>query len=156
MMDTYLKGISCYAAAQETGQRKYAKLAKICRSKVKKWLQMGNPNVKHYDMFLDAEALVLQGKAAAAVKQYEMTILHAARSGYQQDAALASERLGEFQLSVFKDNDEGVYRLREAEKYWRSWGAIAKVQHMEQKHPHILGKDLLLGDEIVFSKSSHS
>lgn len=100
MVDSYLKGISCFAAARQTGKRKYAKLAKIYRSKIKKWLDLGNPNVKHYDTFLDAEALALKGKRFSAIKHYEVTILQAARSGYQQDAALASERLGEYPLLV--------------------------------------------------------
>ena len=142
MIDTYLKGISCYAAARQTGKkRRYGKLANICRSKVKAWLQVGNPNVKHYDSFLDAEALALKGNKYAAIKQYEVTILQAARSGYQHDAALASERLGEYQLTVMKDREEGAYRLREAEKYWRSWGAFAKVQHLERMYAHIFRKD---------------
>ena len=137
MVDTFLKGVSCYAAARQTGKRKYAKLAKICRSKIKKWLDMGNPNVKHYDTFLDAEALALKGKRFSAIKHYEVTILQAARSGYQQDAALASERLGEYQLSVMRDNEEGAFRLREAEKYWRSWGALAKIKHLVAKYPEV-------------------
>lgn len=150
MIDTYLKGISCYAAARETGKkRRYGKLGNICRSKIKAWLQMGNPNVKHYDTFLDAEAFALKGKKLAAIKQYEATILQAARSGYQHDAALASERLGEYQLSVMNDKEEGAYRLREAEKYWRSWGAFAKVHHLERAHPHIFRKDPMALGEIL-------
>ena len=137
MVDMYLKGVSCFAAARQTRKREYAKLARICRSKIKKWLDLGNPNVKHYDTFLDAEALALKGKRFSAIKHYEVTILQAGRSGYQQDAALASERLGEYQLSVMKNSDEGVFRLREAEKYWRSWGASAKVQHLVSKYPEV-------------------
>ena len=41
--------------------------------------------------------------------------MYAAPNGNQQDVALASERLGELQLSVMKDDDEVAYRLLEAE-----------------------------------------
>lgn len=137
MVDMYLKGVSCFAAARQTRKKKYAKLARICRSKIKKWLDMGSPNVKHYDTFLDAEAHALKGKRFSAIKHYEVTILQAARNGYQQDAALASERLGEYQLSVMNDHEEAAFRLREAEKYWRSWGALAKAEHLVAKYPKV-------------------
>lgn len=151
MLDTFLKGVSCFAAARQTGRAKYAKIAKICQSKIKKWLKMGNPNVKHYDTFLDAEALAFKGKKSA-IKHYEAAILQAARSGYQQDAALASERLAEYQLSVMDDHEEGAFRLREAESYWRSWGSIAKVQQLAAKYPkvfhttHEIGEIFTLND----------
>jgi hypothetical protein len=138
VFDTYLKGVSCFAAARQTRKRKYARLAQICRSKIKKWLDMGNPNVMHYDSLLDAEAMALKGKRFAAIKHYEVAILLAARSGYQQDAAFASERLGEFQLSAMNDVEEGSYRLRESIKYWASWGAMGKVADLERKYPNFL------------------
>lgn len=62
MQDTCLKGVSCFAAARETGKKYYAKLGEICRLKVKKWITKGNPNVKHYEALLDAEAMAWQGK----------------------------------------------------------------------------------------------
>lgn len=138
MVDTCLKGVSLFAVARQTGKKNYAKLAQICRSKVKRWLDGGNPNVKHYDSILDAEAMALKGKNFAAIKHYEVAILLAARNGYQHDAALASERLGEFQLSVMQDADEGSYRLREAARYWGSWGAKAKVADLEKKYGDVL------------------
>ena len=139
MLDTYLNGVSCFAAARETGKRHYAKLGEICRSKIKKWIRKGNPNVKHYEALLDAEAMAWQGKHSAAVKHFEVAILLSGRGGYQHDLAFASERFGEFQLSVLKDHDEGVYRLREAARYWRSWGAYAKVELLEQRNAVVFG-----------------
>ena len=134
-VDTYLKGISCFAAARQTGKRKYARLGQIFRSKTKKWLDMGNPNVRYYDSILDAEAMAYKGKRFAAIKHYEVAILQAARGGYQHDAALASERLGEFHVSVMGDVDEGRYRLQQAMRYWKSWGAVAKVDDLARKYP---------------------
>jgi hypothetical protein len=139
MQDTYLKGVSCFAAARETGKSHYAKLGEICRSKIKKWIHKGNPNVKHYEALLDAEALVWQGKYSTAMKSFELAVLLAGRGGYQHDAALASERYGEFHLSIMKDNEEGIYRLKEAARYWRCWGAHAKVEALE-RHSAAVGR----------------
>jgi hypothetical protein len=145
MWDAFLKGVTFFAAARQTTtrrRRKYVKLGQLYRSKIKKWLDMGNPNVKHYESLLDAEFLALRGKNAAAMKQYEVSIVLAARGGYQHDAALASERLGEFHLTVMKDRNEAAYRLGQATNYWKSWGAMAKVADLEKKYSQLLQQEL--------------
>jgi hypothetical protein len=136
--DTFIKGVSCFGAAQETRKKKYAKMAQIFRSKIKKWLDTGNPNVKHYSLLLDAEWMALKGKKNDAVKQYEAAILLAARGGYQHDAALATERFGEFYLKVMGDRDDAAYQIGQSIKYWGEWGAVAKVHHLEQKYGDLL------------------
>jgi hypothetical protein len=138
MLDTLMKGVSCLAAAQETGKKKYAKLGQIIRSKIKKWLAMGNPNVKHYESFLDAEWKAFKGKTFDAVKHYEATILMAARAGYQHDAALATERLGAFHLRVTGNREDAAYQIGRSIQYWGEWGAVAKVRHLEEKYADLL------------------
>ena len=139
-MNTFVKGVSCFAVARQTRKKKYAKLGQYFLSKIKKWLDMGNPNVKHYESLLEAELLAYKGKTFAAVKQYEVAVLLAARAGYQQDAGLASERLAEYHLTVMDDQEEATYRLRESIKYWRGWGAIAKVEALERKYVDMIGQ----------------
>ena len=139
-MHTCMKGVSCFAAARQTRKKKYAKLGRYFLSKIKRWLDMGNPNVKHYESLLEAEFLAYRGKKYAAVKQYEVAVLLAARAGYQQDAGLASERLGEYHLTDMSDQEEAAYRIGEAIKYWRGWGAIAKVEALEKKYTEILAQ----------------
>lgn len=138
MWDTFLKGVSCFAAARETGKVKYAKMGKIFRSKLKKWLDQGNPNVKHYKTLLDAEWMAFKGKNATAVMHYEAAILLAARGGYQHDAALATERLGDFHLTISGDLEEAAYQIGLSRKYWGEWGALAKVNHLCQKYANII------------------
>jgi len=138
MIDTYMKGVSLFAVARQTGKKKYARLGQVCRTKVRNWLEKGNPNVKHYDSLLDAEFLAFKGRLFQAIKQYEVAILLSAQGGYQHDAALASERMAEFHIEVMKDLDVGTYRLHEAVTYWRSWGAMAKVEHLENKYADLL------------------
>ena len=55
MYDAFWNAVSCYAAARETGKKKYVKIARILRKKIKTWLERGNPNVKHYHALLKAE-----------------------------------------------------------------------------------------------------
>jgi hypothetical protein len=115
-------------------------LAKIFRSKIQAWVAMGNPNVKHYEVFLDAEWAALKGKNFTAMKHYEATVLSAVRGGYQHDAALATERFGEFHLLVLGDRPEAINQFTHSIKYWRDWGAIAKVRHLEEKNADLMFK----------------
>lgn len=50
-MNIYLSAVSLFAAAQETGKRKYLQNAEAMRAKIKLWLQRGCPDVSHYDHF---------------------------------------------------------------------------------------------------------
>jgi hypothetical protein len=139
MWDTLLKGVSCFAAAQETRKKKYAKMGQRFRMKYKKWLSMGNPNLLHYDALLDAEFMAFKGnKKNAAIKYYETAIMLAVRGGYQQDAALATERCGAFYLTVMGDRENATYQIGQSMTYWREWGAISKVHHLQEKYADLM------------------
>jgi hypothetical protein len=148
MWDTFLKGVSCFAAAHETGKKKYAKMGKIFRSKVQKWLELGNPNVKHYGLLLDAEWAAFKGKKDDAIKHYEVAILLAARGGYQHDAALATERFGAFYYVAMGDRDSAAYQIGQSITYWGDWGAVAKVRQLKAKYAELLPT---ISSEIVFA-----
>lgn len=134
MMDYCLKGVSCFAMARRTRKKKYAKFGILCRTRIKRWLDAGNPNVSRYDSLLEAEYMAYKGHNFAAIKHYEIAIMLAARGGFQQDAAFANERLGQYQIEVMKDVEEGIYRIGEAIKYWGCWGAAAKVHQLEERY----------------------
>jgi hypothetical protein len=140
LWDTFLKGVSCFAAAHQTGKSKYFKMGQIFRSKIHEWLDMGNPNVAHYGALLDAERASFYGKEDAAIKHYEDAILLSARGGYLHDAAVATERCGEFYLTVMGDRDEAGYQISQSIKYWREWGSVSKVRHLEEKYADLLPK----------------
>jgi hypothetical protein len=138
MWDTYLKGVCCFAAAQETRQRKYAKMGQIFRSKIKSWLNKGNPNVSHYKSLLEAEWAAFKGNRFGAIRHYELAILWAARNGYLHDAGLATERFGTFYWTVLGDREHAAYQIGQSIKYWGEWGAVAKVRHLQEKFAHLL------------------
>ena len=111
---------------------------------------MGNPNVRHFESFLEAELSAVTGKKFDAMKNYEICILLAARGGFQHDAAWASERYGRFCLTLNNEQDEANYRLQEAIKYYRGWGALAKVNALEAEFPHLVEKPIqIFADEIT-------
>jgi tetratricopeptide (TPR) repeat protein len=139
VLDTYLKCVSCFAAARQTGNKRYVSVAKQLRSKIKGWSKAGNPNVAHYKCIVDAEYLALKGKYDKAVKLYEEAIKISARSGCQQDAALACERLGDLYMNVLKNEDEGSFRFGQARTFWLGWGAVAKVSQLDSMYSDLPG-----------------
>jgi hypothetical protein len=138
--DALFKGLSCIAAARETGKKKYATMGQIFRTRIKKWLNEGNPNVKHYESLLDAEWMAWKGNKFTAMKHYEVASLVSARGGYYHDAALATERLGEYCLNVMGDRETATYQISESIKFWGEWGAMAKVAHLQEKYADLMPK----------------
>jgi len=137
MINTFVNGLSCFAAAHEAGEKRYATLGKVCRDRIKKWTKQGNPNVRHYDVFLDAEYYALKKKKGVdVVETYKRAISASLDGDFIQDAALACERLGEFHLTESPGNlDEGYRQIRQASEYWMAWGAAGKVRDLEGKYP---------------------
>ena len=97
----------------------------------------GNPNCQFAETLVDAEWEALHGRKFLAVKNYELAVHLAARKGVFHEACLASERLGLFQLEFMKDMDEASFRFREALKYAREWGALAKVSQLQSNYEHL-------------------
>jgi hypothetical protein len=139
MGDTFNRGVCLFAMARKTKKRKYARRAKAIRSQIKSWVNQGNPDVRHYLALLDAEMAALSGKIQSAEKYFQDAVITAARGGFVHDAALASERYGEFLLNdkpqpCELDKQEALYRFGEAVKYYSDWGAVSKVESLQTKY----------------------
>lgn len=59
------------------------------------------------------------------------------RFAWLQDAALASERYGKYLLNVVDDKDKAVYCFEKALRYYKDWGANAKVAQINEKYSHL-------------------
>jgi hypothetical protein len=140
LFEAISKGISSFVAARKTTGRSKKQIRKIAlsiRKRVKDWIDKGNPNVAHLDAFFDAEASLLNGRDFSAIKHYKVAIIKAARGGLMMDAGQFSEIFGEYLLEN-GDIEEAAYRLKEAVKYYREFGAFRKVILIEQKYSGIL------------------
>ena len=150
VMCACMNGLSLCHMARQTGQRKYTNGAKRFIKRIKTWLAHGNPNLQHWDCLLNAEWAALKGKQHIAKRNYETAIIVAARSGFMQDSALASERYGEFLLNELKEREDGMYRLDQAIQYFNEWGARGKAQQIQKKYA-----DLWPKPNVIVTRSSH-
>lgn len=143
---------------------KYIKAAKKPLSRIKKWAEQGNPNVRHYESLLDAEFAAYQGRSNVAKKHYETAAIFADRGAFLHDSALINERYGKYLIYLAqqhekrrRDNvtlpndavgtavaterrnaraarDEAKFRLLEAIKYYQEWGAYVKADCLEREY----------------------
>lgn len=132
MLETFHRGVALYAMARRTKKRKFKEPAKKIRMTITKWVEKGNPNVKHYRLFLDAEHAALKKEHDKAEKLYRKAIVYAAKTGHLHDAALFNERYADFLVEEGVSNtDEAEYRIREAIRFYRYWGADRKAKLLE-------------------------
>ena len=145
MLDTLHQGISLYTMASRTKKKKYIKAAKKVKKKVAQWVKKGNVNVMHYVPFLEAEDAALEGRSDIATKLYSKAITSAARSGFQQNAALASERFAEYLLHDLKDNVKAAQYFQDSIQYYSGWGSDYKADMLKKKYEHLWTDEIPLG-----------
>jgi predicted ATPase len=131
MPETFYRGIALYAMARKSRKRIYKKHAKEIRKTIQKWDECGNPNVKHYHALLRAEQAVLDKEYSVADDCYKYAIGLATRAGYLHHVGLFNERYSDFLKKVMSDDLESEYRLDQAIKFYKEWGAKAKYERLE-------------------------
>eukprot|EP00977_Amphora_coffeiformis_P012111 scaffold2989_cov184-Amphora_coffeaeformis.AAC.7 len=144
-IEIYSKGVSCFAAARETGRRRYLKLGRQAHKVIKRWIEQGCPNVSYYDALLEAEYAACQGRKFLARQKYDIAIVISARGGLLLDAGFAAERLGEYLLEIGEPNDDALFQLKRAAQYYEEIGAHGKASQLLRKHSGLVS----LPDQIV-------
>lgn len=155
--DAFSRGVLVAAMARKTRERKYVREARSIRSTISLWIKNNNPNVRHYQDFLDAELAALSGDFDTAETYFQTAIRMASRFGFLGDAALISERylillvergnVGKGGLNrkspspVFSSNffrqNETRYRYEETLNRYEEWGATAKVEQLREKYRYL-------------------
>jgi GAF domain-containing protein len=121
-------------------QRRLRQRIRQNRQKVARWAKLGPMNHSHQVALIDAELARLDNRADAAIAAYEQAIRLAREHGYLNHEALACELAGQFHLS--RNHPKlALTLLREAHYLYRQWGALAKVQRLEQRYPELCEGD---------------
>ena len=134
--DIFLRGVCLFGAARETKKRRYKRHARKIRATVDKWLDQGNPNVRHHSALFAAEDLALRGKFKEAQRSYESAIAVASRGGYIHDRAIAHERYALHLLQDLQDTENASYHATEADRMYREWGAYSLCSHKTPTSVH--------------------
>ncbi|CAJ1947727.1 unnamed protein product [Cylindrotheca closterium] len=132
MIETFHRGVALYAMARKTKKKRFKAAGTKIRKQVQAWTEAGNASITHYQLLLNAEHVSLDDRNDEARKLYLDAITFAARTGQLHHAALCNERYADFLTHHSPDEEEAKYRLSEAIRYYKEWGAMGKAELLEK------------------------
>lgn len=127
-----------YCDATDTAQfEQYQQIILEHQHKLQQWAKSAPMNYQHKYELVNAEFARLEGQIATAILGYDRAIQSALENGYIQEAALANERAATFYWTQGKQRIAQGY-MTDAYYGYIQWGAIAKVQHLEEKYANLI------------------
>jgi len=124
---------------RRTTLKRVSKAQKI----LQKWSLTAPMNYMHKFVLVEAERFRVLGQDHDAADHYERAIKLARDNEYINEEALAHERAAIFFLSTGKTVSARAY-MEEARNCYLRWGAHAKVKHINDTYPELLGRTSLL------------
>lgn len=107
------------------------------QAKMNLWAQHAPMNYLHKFYLIEAERARVLGNDSDARDYYDQAIDLAIENDYLNEEALAHELAGRFYLA--KGQTRVAYQyLRDAHYAYQRWGAVAKVNDLEQRYPQLL------------------
>ena len=107
------------------------------QKRMKKWSHQAPMNYLQKFRLVEAEHCRVLGKYLQAMENYDQAIALAREYGYIQDEALANELAAKFYMTLKKTTIATVY-LRAAHERYQHWGAMAKVNQLENTYTKLL------------------
>lgn len=117
------------------------------------WARFAPGNHSHRFELVEAERYRILAQPERASAAYDRAIQLAKQHQYLHEEALANELAGRFYFSQNRETFAQIY-LGEAYYGYFHWGAIAKVNQLEQKYPKFVGKTAALASH--FSPSNQT
>jgi PAS domain S-box-containing protein len=106
---------------------------------MQKWAHHAPMNYLHKFNLVEAERHRVLGEKIEAMEMYDKAIALAKENEYINEEALAHELAAKFYLSWGKETIAQVY-MQNAHYSYQIWGAIAKVEDLEEKYPQFLAR----------------
>jgi predicted ATPase/signal transduction histidine kinase/tRNA A-37 threonylcarbamoyl transferase component Bud32 len=128
------------------------------QTELQKWAHHAPMNYLHKYYLVEAERHRVLGNMVDAMDLYERAIALAKENEYLNEEALACELVGKFYLAWGKAMIAQVYLINAYNTY-KTWGAIAKLDDLEQCYPELLASVLgsnirdVMSDEMPNSSS---
>ncbi len=130
---------SLYPSASEVDKKHYWQQLLTNQEQMKRWADNCPENFQHNYLLVAAEMARVSGQHLEAMELYDQAIASAEDHGFIQNQALANELAAKFWLSRGKSEIAKIY-LNKAHYSYQLWGAIRKVEDLEQKYPDLLVK----------------
>ncbi|MGK3992146.1 AAA family ATPase [Sorangium sp. So ce1024] len=108
-----------------------------CARQLGAWAESCPDNFLHKHLLVRAEIARLRGQEPEAIRLYERAIASAREGGFVQHEAIACELAARFYRALGLTTPADAYLQRARAAYLR-WGAHAKVEQLDQRHPHLV------------------
>jgi PAS domain S-box-containing protein len=125
-----------YEKASADEQNRWRDLLTGHREKLREWAENYLPSFGDKHALVSAEVARLEGRDLDAMRLYDEAIRAARENGFVQNEGLANELAAQFYL---KRGVEKVAHscLRDARYCYLRWGAVGKVQQLDERYPAI-------------------
>ncbi len=133
---TALTVAALYENATADEQTGWRDLLTAHREQLREWAENYPPTFVDKHALVSAEIARLDGRDGDAMRLYEQAIQAARENGFVQDEGLAHEVAARFYAARGFETIAHAY-LRNARYSYLRWGAVGKVRHLEQSHPHL-------------------
>ncbi|MEG4319560.1 MULTISPECIES: AAA family ATPase [unclassified Microcoleus] len=117
-------------------QKQYLEKLEANQKQMKIWADNCRENFLHKYLLVQAEIARISKRDSEAVELYDLSINLAQDNEFVQNEALANELAAKFWLSKGKYQYAKIH-LREAHSCYLRWGALRKVEDLEQKYPQL-------------------
>lgn len=118
-------------------RRRYVKRITAHQKHLRDFARHAPDNYEHQYLLIEAGLAAVGGELEKAMIHFDGAITRAGRNGFLQDEAIANETAGRIWLEAGNSEIAGIFLAR-ARRCYQRWGAAAKVDRMETRHPHLL------------------
>ncbi len=118
-------------------RKQYLNTLATNQKKMKRLAYHSPCNYQHKYDLVEAERFRVLGDELQSMNLYDRAISGAAKNGYIHEAAIANELAAKFYLELGKHKIAKTY-MSEAYYNYINWGALAKVQDLEERYPHLI------------------
>ena len=129
--------LALYQEVDLQKKKSYLQQVRIHQVRMKKWADNCPENFLHKYWLVEAEIAWNLDKIVDAMIFYNRAIELAKENNFTQEEALANQRAGQFYLHLQNPKVARIY-LQDARYAYEKWGAIAKVQQLDQNYGELL------------------
>ncbi|WP_413199160.1 AAA family ATPase [Nostoc piscinale] len=123
--------------AEPAQKQQYLKQVAANQKQMKKWATQAPCNFQHKYDLVEAERARVLGQFQLAIDLYDRAIAGAKNNDYISEEALANELAAKCYIEFGKEKIAKMY-MTEAYYAYIHWGALAKVQLLDEKYNHLI------------------
>ena len=138
----FFASLAFLEAARESNRQEFRKLHGKVRQNLRKlrgWAKQAPMNHLHAVCLVEAERCRVLGRPKKAMGLYQRSIELAREHGWVHEEGLACELAGRFYLEREED-EKAASHLKAARLCYVKWGAVAKVEQMDEVYGALLAK----------------